>query len=41
MPAPAGGSDRSYAMYDPIMGLTIALLLGAYLVYSLIHPEKF
>jgi len=28
-------------MYDPIIGLAIALLLGAYLVYSLLHPEKF
>jgi K+-transporting ATPase KdpF subunit len=41
MPAPAGGSNRSYTMYDPIIGLAIALLLGAYLVYSLLHPEKF
>jgi K+-transporting ATPase KdpF subunit len=41
MPAPVGGSNRTNAMYDPIIGLAIALLLGAYLVYSLLHPEKF
>jgi K+-transporting ATPase KdpF subunit len=41
MPAPADGSNRGNTMYDPIIGLTIALLLGAYLVYSLLHPEKF
>jgi K+-transporting ATPase KdpF subunit len=32
---------RSIAMYEPIIGLCVALLLGAYLVYSLLHPEKF
>jgi len=28
-------------MYEPIIGLCVALLLGAYLVYTLLHPEKF
>ncbi|WP_281806347.1 K(+)-transporting ATPase subunit F [Methylocystis echinoides] len=28
-------------MYEPIIGLCVALLLGCYLVYSLLHPEKF
>jgi K+-transporting ATPase KdpF subunit len=28
-------------MYEPIAGLCVALLLGAYLVYTLLHPEKF
>ncbi|HEY8163247.1 MAG: K(+)-transporting ATPase subunit F [Methylocystis sp.] len=28
-------------MYEPVIGLCVALLLGAYLVYSLLHPEKF
>jgi K+-transporting ATPase KdpF subunit len=41
MPAPVDGCNGSNAMYDPIIGLAIALLLGAYLVYSLLHPEKF
>ncbi|WP_084570744.1 K(+)-transporting ATPase subunit F [Methylosinus sp. PW1] len=28
-------------MFEPIVGLGVALLLGAYLVYTLLHPEKF
>jgi len=28
-------------MLEPIIGLGVALLLGAYLVYTLLHPEKF
>ncbi|ATQ68277.1 K(+)-transporting ATPase subunit F [Methylosinus trichosporium] len=28
-------------MSEPIIGLGVALLLGAYLVYTLLHPEKF
>ncbi|MBG0810351.1 K(+)-transporting ATPase subunit F [Methylosinus sp. H3A] len=28
-------------MYEPIVGLSVALLLGAYLIYTLIRPEKF
>jgi K+-transporting ATPase KdpF subunit len=28
-------------MLEPIVGLGVAILLGAYLVYTLLHPEKF
>ncbi|WP_371212327.1 MULTISPECIES: K(+)-transporting ATPase subunit F [Methylosinus] len=28
-------------MFEPIVGLGVAVLLGAYLVYTLLHPEKF
>jgi K+-transporting ATPase KdpF subunit len=28
-------------MYEPIIGLCVALVLGVYLVYTLLHPEKF
>ncbi|WP_084570557.1 K(+)-transporting ATPase subunit F [Methylosinus sp. PW1] len=28
-------------MLEPIIGLGVAVLLGAYLVYTLLHPEKF
>jgi K+-transporting ATPase KdpF subunit len=28
-------------MYEPIIGLCVAILLGVYLVYALLHPEKF
>ncbi|MBM3563975.1 MAG: K(+)-transporting ATPase subunit F [Alphaproteobacteria bacterium] len=28
-------------MSEPVIGLIIAVLLGAYLVYTLLHPEKF
>ncbi|MGH6846622.1 MAG: K(+)-transporting ATPase subunit F [Methylocella sp.] len=28
-------------MYEPIIGLGVAVLLGVYLVYTLLHPEKF
>ena len=27
--------------FDNIIGLTISILLGVYLVYALIRPEKF
>jgi len=26
---------------EPIIGLAFALCLGAYLLYTLLHPEKF
>jgi K+-transporting ATPase KdpF subunit len=29
------------AMVEPLAGLAVALLLGAYLLYTLIHPERF
>jgi K+-transporting ATPase KdpF subunit len=28
-------------MTEPIIGLAVAVLLGLYLLYSLIRPEKF
>ena len=28
-------------MTEPIVGLSVAVLLGIYLVYTLLHPEKF
>jgi len=28
-------------MIEPIIGLVVALGLGLYLLYTLIHPEKF
>jgi len=28
-------------MYEPIIGLCVAFVLGVYLVYTLLHPEKF
>ncbi|WP_161915053.1 K(+)-transporting ATPase subunit F [Methylosinus sp. C49] len=28
-------------MSEPIIGLSVAVLLGAYLLYTLLHPEKF
>ncbi|MBY6241562.1 K(+)-transporting ATPase subunit F [Methylosinus sp. Sm6] len=32
---------RERTMFEPIIGLSVAVLLGAYLVYTLLHPEKF
>jgi K+-transporting ATPase KdpF subunit len=29
------------AMTEPIIGLVVAVGLGLYLLYTLIHPEKF
>jgi len=28
-------------MAEPILGLVVAACLGVYLVYTLLHPEKF
>ncbi|WP_084768379.1 K(+)-transporting ATPase subunit F [Methylosinus sp. sav-2] len=28
-------------MFEPIIGLGVAVLLGAYLLYTLLHPEQF
>ena len=41
MRAPAGGVEGVDAMFEPIFGLGVALVLGAYLLYTLLHPEKF
>ena len=27
-------------MYEPIIGLCVAFVLGVYLVYTLLHPEN-
>jgi K+-transporting ATPase KdpF subunit len=40
MRAPAALFERG-TMYEPIIGLGVAVLLGGYLVYTLLHPEKF
>jgi K+-transporting ATPase KdpF subunit len=40
MPAPATVS-KEVSMFEPILGLVVALLLGFYLLFTLIHPEKF
>jgi K+-transporting ATPase KdpF subunit len=34
-------SFRRQAMGEPIIGLVVAIGLGLYLLYTLIHPEKF
>jgi K+-transporting ATPase KdpF subunit len=34
-------SFRRQAMGEPIIGLVVAVGLGLYLLYTLIHPEKF
>jgi K+-transporting ATPase KdpF subunit len=34
-------SFRRAAMGEPIIGLVVAVGLGLYLLYTLIHPEKF
>ena len=41
MPSPAPGCEGRTAMIEPIIGLIVGLSLGAYLLYTLIHPEKF
>jgi len=28
-------------MFEPLLGLAVAVALGVYLVVALIHPEKF
>jgi len=28
-------------MSEPLIGLIVAVLLGCYLVFALLHPEKF
>ena len=41
MRAPARAFERRCAMFEPLVGLIVAMLLGTYLVYTLLHPEKF
>jgi K+-transporting ATPase KdpF subunit len=40
MPCCATGSEEG-EMAEPIFGLIVSLFLGAYLLYTLIRPEKF
>jgi K+-transporting ATPase KdpF subunit len=40
MPCSAIGSEER-RMLEPIFGLVVALLLGGYLLVTLIRPEKF
>lgn len=39
MPGSATGYEA--AMSDPLIALGVAVALAAYLIYALIHPEKF
>lgn len=41
MRAPARVFEGRCAMFEPLAGLIVAALLGIYLVYTLLHPEKF
>jgi K+-transporting ATPase KdpF subunit len=41
MRAPPRVFERRCAMLEPLAGLIVAALLGIYLVYTLLHPEKF
>lgn len=41
MRAPARAFERRCAMFEPLVGLIVAMLLGAYLLYTFLHPEKF
>ncbi len=41
MRGPAHAFERERSMYEPIIGLCVAFVLGVYLVYTLLHPEKF
>ena len=34
-------SLKGWPMVEPIIGLAIGALLGAYLLYTLIYPERF
>jgi K+-transporting ATPase KdpF subunit len=34
-------SFRKRSMSEPIIGLVVAVGLGLYLLYTLLHPEKF
>jgi K+-transporting ATPase KdpF subunit len=41
MPTPADVSEGGVKMVEPIIGLFVSVVLGAYLLYTLIYPEKF
>ena len=40
MPTRATNSKEN-VMIEPIVGLVVAIGLGFYLLYTLLHPEKF
>ena len=40
MPAPSTGCEER-SMFDPILGLIVAIALGVYLVATLLKPERF
>lgn len=40
MPSLAAGCKAS-PMTDPLIALAVVIGLGAYLLYTLLHPEKF
>jgi K+-transporting ATPase KdpF subunit len=40
MPAHSIGFEED-TMFDPILGLVVAICLGAYLVATLLMPERF
>lgn len=41
MRSPCASFEGAQAMSEPILGLVVAVGLGLYLLYTLIHPEKF
>lgn len=40
MPSPAAVCEGGN-MTDPVIGLAVAIGLGAYLIYTLLYPERF
>ena len=40
MPTPSTGSEAAQ-MLEPLFGLFVALALGAYLIITLLRPERF
>ncbi|GAB4067494.1 K(+)-transporting ATPase subunit F [Ancylobacter sonchi] len=41
MPASSPGFREAAIMIEPLLGLAVALALGAYLVVTLLRPERF
>ena len=41
MLTPCASFRRGAPMSEPIIGVVVAIALGLYLLYTLIHPEKF
>lgn len=38
---PPAKNCESFEMIEPILGLVVAIFLALYLLYTLLHPEKF